>query len=74
MPTNESIPKKSLLKSGTVEEVTGSFIGSIDKAHQKQVASQGSLPGRSYRAQTLKAVTKPSAETVLSAEANRDEA
>ena len=50
MSTNESLPKNSLLKSGTVEEVTGSFIGSIDKTLQKQVASQGSLPGRSYRA------------------------
>ena len=74
MPTSESLPRKSLLKSGTVEEVTGTFIGSIDKDLQKQVASQGTLPGRSYRAQTLKAVTKPSAETVLPAEENRDEA
>ena len=57
-----------------MDDVTGSFIGSIDKALQKQVASQGSLPGRINRAQTLKAVTKPSVETMLPGEVNRDEA
>ena len=38
------------------------------------MASQGSLPGRINRAQTLKAVTKPSVETMLPGEVNRDEA